>query len=64
MVNPALLDHVLTVTTADRVIFSTDYPFQQPTRDEITAFLGHFASEEDRRTFSSANAAALFGLDV
>ncbi|MDS0135860.1 MULTISPECIES: amidohydrolase family protein [unclassified Amycolatopsis] len=64
MFNPALLHHVLSVTTADRLIFSTDYPFQQPTRDEITAFLGHFESEEDRRKFSSANAAALFGLDI
>ncbi|WP_254897358.1 amidohydrolase family protein [Amycolatopsis sp. Hca4] len=63
MFNPALLHHVLSVTTTDRLLFSTDYPFQQPTRDEITSFLGRFASDEDRRKFSSANAAALFGLD-
>ena len=63
MLNPALLHHVLSVTTVDRLIFSTDYPFQHPTRDEINSFLGHFASDEDRRKFSCANAAALYGLD-
>ncbi|MER7923173.1 amidohydrolase family protein [Streptomyces sp. NPDC096057] len=64
MLNPALLHHALSVTTVDRLIFSTDYPFQHPTRDEIDSFLGHFASDEDRRKFSSANAAALFGLEL
>lgn len=64
MLNPALLDHALSVTTIDRLIFSTDYPFQQPTQDEISSFLGHFTSDEDRQKFSSANAAALFGLDL
>ena len=63
MLNPALLHHVLSVTSVDRLIFSTDYPFQQPTRDEIDAFLGHFASDEDREKFASANAAALFDLE-
>ena len=64
MLNPALLRHALSVTTIDRLIFSTDYPFQHPTRDEINSFLGHFASDEDRHKFSSANAAALYGLEV
>ncbi|MFD9701654.1 amidohydrolase family protein [Lentzea sp. NPDC059081] len=64
MLNPALLRHALSVTTADRLIFSTDYPFQHPGRDEIDTFLGHFGSDEDRRKFSSANAAALFGLEI
>ncbi|MFJ8137851.1 amidohydrolase family protein [Streptomyces sp. NPDC096013] len=64
MLNPALLHHALSVTTVDRLIFSTDYPFQHPTRDEIDSFLGHFTSDEDRRKFSSANAAALFGLEL
>jgi len=54
MLNPALLHHVLSVTSVDRLIFSTDYPFQQPTQDEIDSFLGHFASDEDRKKFSSA----------
>ncbi|HET9172024.1 MAG TPA: amidohydrolase family protein [Actinospica sp.] len=64
MMNPALLHHALSVTTIDRLIFSTDYPFQHPSRDDIAAFLGHFASDEDRRRFSSANAAALFGIEL
>ena len=64
MLNPALLRHALSVTTIDRLIFSTDYPFQHPTRDEINSFLGQFASDEDRHKFSSANAAALYGLEV
>lgn len=62
MLSPALLDHALSVTSVDRLIFSTDYPFQQPTHDEIASFLGHFASDEDRQKFSSANAASLFDL--
>ncbi|WP_328685998.1 amidohydrolase family protein [Streptomyces sp. NBC_01261] len=62
MLNPALLHHALSVTTVDRLIFSTDYPFQHPTQEAISAFLGHFTSDEDRQKFSSANAAALFGL--
>lgn len=64
MLNPALLQHALSVTTIDRLIFSTDYPFLQPSRDEISSFLGHFASDEDRRKFSAANAAALYGLEL
>ncbi|MBS2532725.1 amidohydrolase family protein [Catenulispora sp. NF23] len=64
MLNPALLRHALTVTTVDRLIFSTDYPFQHPTHDEITAFVGHFTSEEDRRKFSYGNAAALYGIEL
>ena len=32
MLNPALLQHALSVTSIDRLIFSTDYPFQHPTQ--------------------------------
>ncbi|MEZ0115746.1 putative TIM-barrel fold metal-dependent hydrolase [Catenulispora sp. EB89] len=64
MLNPALLQYALTVTTIDRLIFSTDYPFQHPTRDEITAFLAHFATDEDRQKFAATNAAALYGLEL
>jgi predicted TIM-barrel fold metal-dependent hydrolase len=62
MLNPALLQHALSVTSVDRLIFSTDYPFLQPTRDEIAAFLAELAYDEERDQFSSANAAGLFGL--
>ncbi|WP_236789585.1 amidohydrolase family protein [Amycolatopsis sp. GM8] len=64
MLNPALLHHALSVTTVDRLIFSTDYPFQHPSKEDIHAFLGHFASDEERQRFSSANAAALYGIDL
>jgi predicted TIM-barrel fold metal-dependent hydrolase len=62
MLNPALLNHALSATSMDRLIFSTDYPFQQPTRLDIATFLGNFKSDEDREMFTSANAAGLFGI--
>ncbi|MFI1769550.1 amidohydrolase family protein [Streptomyces sp. NPDC020800] len=61
MLNPVLLHHALSVTTVDRLLFSTDYPFHRPTREDITTFLGRFASDTDREKFSSGNAAALYG---
>jgi hypothetical protein len=64
MLNPALLQHALSVTSVDRLIFSTDYPFQQPTRDDISSFLERFSSDEEREMFSSSNAASLYGLDI
>jgi predicted TIM-barrel fold metal-dependent hydrolase len=64
MLNPALLRHALSVTTVDRLLFSTDYPFQHPARHEITSFLENFATAEDRDRFTSANAAALYGIDL
>ncbi|WP_305783876.1 amidohydrolase family protein [Symbioplanes lichenis] len=64
MLNPALLQHALSVTTPDRLVFSTDYPFQHPSRDDITAFLKHLPSDADRTRFTSANAAALFAITL
>jgi len=43
---------------------SGDRFLDDPAQDEINSFLGHFTSDEDRQKFSSANAAALFGLDL
>jgi uncharacterized protein len=63
MLNLALLHHTLSVTTIDRLIFSTDYPFQHPTAEDITSFLEHFSSDTDREKFSSANAASLYGIE-
>jgi predicted TIM-barrel fold metal-dependent hydrolase len=60
MLSPALLHHTLEVTTIDRLIFSTDYPFQRPTQPEIREFLTEFASDEDRAKFSTENARKLF----
>jgi predicted TIM-barrel fold metal-dependent hydrolase len=62
MFNPALLRHVLSVTTIDRLLFSTDYPFQRPTREEIQRFLAEFDTDEERNKFSADNARRLFGI--
>ncbi len=64
MFNPALLRHALEATTIDRLLFSTDYPFQHPTGGEIRQFLAEFDSDEDRRKFSSDNACRLFGIEL
>lgn len=62
MFNPALLRHTLAVTTIDRLIFSTDYPFQHPTREDIQRFLAEFDTDEKREKFSAGNAQRLFGI--
>jgi uncharacterized protein len=62
MFSPTLLRHVLTVTTPDRLLFSTDYPFQQPTGAEIHTFLEEFGSDEERDDFTYRNAERLFGI--
>jgi uncharacterized protein len=62
MLNPALLRHALSVVGVDRLIFSTDYPFQQPNRAQIEEFLGNFDAA-DRDRVSSANASALYRID-
>jgi predicted TIM-barrel fold metal-dependent hydrolase len=64
MLNPALLHHALSATSIDRLIFSTDYPFQRPTREEIDVFLGQLFSDVELRKFSSTNAASLYSLDI
>ena len=63
MLNPAMMRHTLSVTSADRLVFSTDYPFQHVTREDVTAFLDHFDSDAERHAFVSANAVSLFGLE-
>lgn len=64
MFNPALLRHSLAATTIDRLLFSTDYPFQQPARPEIQRFLAEFDNDEDREKFTCGNARRLFGIDA
>ncbi|HWO61065.1 MAG TPA: amidohydrolase family protein [Umezawaea sp.] len=64
MLNPALLRHALEVTTPDRLLFSTDYPFQKPAKAEIEKFLAEFPTDEDRDKFTAGNASSLFGIDV
>jgi hypothetical protein len=62
MLDPAMLQHALAVTTPDRILFSTDHPFQQPTRDEIGTFLEALPDEDARTAFASGNARTLFGI--
>ncbi|BCY11732.1 amidohydrolase family protein [Actinoplanes sp. L3-i22] len=64
MLNPALLRHALAVTTPDRLIFSTDYPFQHPGRADIATFLDHFPTEKQKADFAYGNACALFGITL
>ncbi|MFD7920004.1 amidohydrolase family protein [Streptomyces sp. NPDC059740] len=64
MLSPALLHHALEVTTVDRLLFSTDYPFQRPGRTEIRQFLTEFGTEEERHKFTSGNARKLFRIDA
>lgn len=63
MLDPAMLHHALAVTTPDRILFSTDYPFQLPTSDEIEVFLDALPDETARDAFASGNARTLFGID-
>ncbi len=63
MFNPVLLRHVLEVTTIDRLLFSTDYPFQHPSREDIEGFLGEFPGDNEREAFAAGNACRLFGID-
>lgn len=62
MLDPALLRHALAVTTPDRLLFSTDYPFAQPTEQAIGDLLACFDSDADRTAFAHGGARALFGL--
>jgi predicted TIM-barrel fold metal-dependent hydrolase len=63
MFNPALLRHALAATSIDRLLFSTDYPFQRPTQPEIQEFLAELDSDEDRERFTHGNARRLFRID-
>lgn len=60
MLSPALLHHALEVTTVDQLLFSTDYPFQRPTKTDVAEFLTEFATDDDREKFMSRNAQELF----
>lgn len=64
MFTAALLRHALEATTIDQLLFSTDYPFQQPTQNELKLFLNEFDTDGDRSKFSRDNARRLFGIDI
>jgi predicted TIM-barrel fold metal-dependent hydrolase len=60
MLDAAILQHTLAVTTPDRILFSTDYPFQSPTSQQIDRFLMSFPDDSARQAFTSGNARTLF----
>ena len=62
MLNPTLLRHALEITTVDRLMFSTDYPFQSPSSSDISGFLDEFGDVDERDAFAAGNATRLFGL--
>lgn len=63
MFDPALLHHALAVTTPDRILFSTDYPFLQPTAGEIAAFVDALPDQSMRDSFTFGAAQRLFHLE-
>jgi hypothetical protein len=62
MLTPRLLRHALDFTTADRILFSGDYPFHRLDAEQVEGFLAELPDEESRRKVASANAEALYGL--
>ncbi|GAB3676986.1 amidohydrolase family protein [Salinisphaera aquimarina] len=60
MLNSTLLRHALEATTIDRLLFSTDYPFHQPTRAAVDGFLAELPDDEAREKFTHRNARNLF----
>jgi len=62
MLQERLLRHTLDFTGADRVLFSTDYPFHQPGRAAVGQFFDAISNPADRSKIASGNAEALFHL--
>lgn len=60
MLDPAMLRHALSIVGPDRILFSTDYPFQRPSRADIEAFLLELPDEATREAFASGTALRLF----
>ncbi len=62
MLQQRLLRHTLDFTAADRVLFSTDYPFHQPDAAAIEQFFDAIPDPGERVKIASGNAEALFRL--
>jgi uncharacterized protein len=62
MLQERLLHHTLDFTGADRVLFSTDYPFHRPDTTAIEQFFDAIPNPAERSMIACGNAAALFGL--
>jgi predicted TIM-barrel fold metal-dependent hydrolase len=63
MLQERLLRHALDFTSADRVLFSTDYPFHHPGAAAVQQFLDAIPAAADRPKIASGNATALFRLE-
>jgi hypothetical protein len=57
-----LLRHALDFTAADRVLFSTDYPFHRPGATAVEHFFDTIPHPAERTKIASGNAEALFRL--
>jgi hypothetical protein len=62
MLRERLLRHTLDFTAADRVLFSTDYPFHRPDAAAVEEFFGAIPDPAARAKIASGNAEALFRL--
>lgn len=62
MLQERLLRHTLDFTSADRVLFSTDYPFHQPDAAALEQFFDAIPDPAERTKIASGNAEALFHL--
>ena len=62
MLQPRLLRHTLDFTGADRVLFSTDYPFHRPAATAVGEFFDAIPDPAERASIAAGNAEALFRL--
>jgi predicted TIM-barrel fold metal-dependent hydrolase len=62
MMQSRLLRHTLDFTGADRIMYSTDYPFHQPDAAAAERFLATVEDPADRAKIAWGNAASLFAV--
>jgi uncharacterized protein len=62
MLQERLLRHTLDFTGADRVLFSTDYPFHRPDATAVEQFFEAIPDPAERTRIASGNAEVLFRL--
>jgi predicted TIM-barrel fold metal-dependent hydrolase len=62
MLQERLVRHALDFTSADRVLFSTDYPFHQPDATAVGQFFDAIPDPADRAKIACGNAEVLFRL--
>jgi hypothetical protein len=62
MLQERLPRHTLDFTSADQVLFSTDYPFHRPDAAAIRQFFDAIPQPAERTKIASGNAEALFRL--